>query len=95
MADNSLFLSGDERLVLPIPNTTMKGMRAYFSFPGNMPAQSAKISMENEETSITDIYGGTECREDKIFNLNGTCVGTSESLLPRGVYIKSGKKILK
>lgn len=94
MADMSLFLSGDEKLILPIPETTMKGMRAYFSFPGNVPAQSAKISMENGETSIVEIIEDAGRCEEKVFNLNGSCVGTSLDALPRGVYVKSGKKII-
>lgn len=94
MADMSLFLSGDEKLILPIPETTMKGMRAYFSFPGNVPAQSAKISMENGETSIVEIIEGAGRCEEKVFNINGSCVGTSLDVLPKGIYVKSGKKII-
>lgn len=95
MSDTSLFLSGDERLVYPKLGTTMRGMRAYFSFPGNMPAQSAKIFMDDEETSVTDVYGTQKANVEKIFNINGVYVGMSLETLPKGVYVKAGKKFVK
>lgn len=95
MSDTSLFLSGDERLVYPMRGTTMGGMRAYFSFPGDMPAQSAKIFMGDEETSVADVYGTQKANEEKIFNINGVYVGMSLETLPKGVYVKAGKKFVK
>lgn len=95
MSGTSLFLSGDKGLVYPIPETTMRGMRAYFSFPGNMPAQSAKIFMGDEETSVADVYGTQKANEEKIFNINGVYVGMSLETLPKGVYVKAGKKFVK
>jgi hypothetical protein len=44
----------------------------------------------------TEIKGNTlkYAANGKIYNLNGTCVGTSAENLPKGIYIRDGKKFV-
>ena len=94
LSDISLFLSSTGKLVFPQVNTTMRGMRAYFSFPGNLPANAAAISIDNTETALPDIMGQSEKSKSPVYNIGGIFVGTSLELLPSGIYITGGKKII-
>lgn len=94
LSDISLFLSSSGKLVFPQVDTTMRGMRAYFSFPGNLHANAAEISMDNTETALTEIHVQKEKRENVVYSIGGVQVGMSLESLPKGVYITKGKKIV-
>ncbi len=94
MSRKSLFLSSDGSLIYPDSGTTMRGMRAYFSFPGEMQSNIAKIVIDSDETAISDVVTDYNTSDSGIFNLNGAYVGKDESKLGKGIYIKNRKKVV-
>ncbi len=94
MSRKSLFLSSDGSLIYPDSGTTMRGMRAYFSFPGEMQSNIAKIVIDSDETAISDVVTDDNMSDSGIFNLNGAYVGNDESKLGKGIYIKNRKKVV-
>lgn len=94
MSRKSLFLSSDGSLIYPDSGTTMRGMRAYFSFPGEMQSNIAKIVIDSDETAISDVVTDDNTSDSGIFNLNGAYVGNDESKLGKGIYIKNRKKLV-
>lgn len=94
MSRKSLFLSSDGSLIYPDSGTTMRGMRAYFSFPGEMQSNIAKIVIDSDETAISDVVTDDNTSNSGIFNLNGAYVGKDESKLGKGIYIKNRKKVV-
>ena len=94
MSRKSLFLSSDGSLIYPDSGTTMRGMRAYFSFPGEMQSNIAKIVIDSDETAISDVVTYDNTSDSGIFNLNGAYVGKDESKLGKGIYIKNRKKVV-
>lgn len=94
MSRKSLFLSSDGSLIYPDSGTTMRGMRAYFSFPGEMQSNIAKIVIDSDETAISDVVTDDNTSDSAIFNLNGAYVGKDESKLGKGIYIKNRKKVV-
>ena len=49
---------------------------------------------EGETTGITDIVGDATNASGKVYNLQGVLVGNTTEGLPKGVYIKNGRKII-
>ena len=94
MSRKSLFLSSDGSLIYPDSGTTMRGMRAYFSFPGEMQSNIAKIVIDSDETVISDVVTDDNTSDSGIFNLNGAYVGNDKSKLGKGIYIKNRKKVV-
>ena len=72
--------------------------RATMSYiePANGGASKAKICVigENEPTGITDLVDEAANASDKVYNLQGVVVGNTTEGLPKGVYIKNGRKII-
>lgn len=64
--------------------------------PANGGASKAKICVigEDEPTGITDLVDETANASGKIYNLQGVVVGNTTEGLPKGVYIKNGRKII-
>lgn len=64
--------------------------------PANGGASKAKICVigENEPTGITDLVDEAASASGKIYNLQGVEVGNTTEGLPKGVYIKNGRKII-
>ena len=64
--------------------------------PDNGGASKAKICVigENEPTGITDIADEAANASGKVYNLQGVVVGNTTEGLPKGVYIKNGRKII-
>ncbi len=64
--------------------------------PANGGVSKAKICVigENEPTGITDLVDETANASGKIYNLQGVVVGNTTEGLPKGVYIKNGRKII-
>ncbi len=72
--------------------------RATMSYiePANGGASKAKICVigENEPTGITDLVDETANASGKVYNLQGVVVGNTTEGLPKGVYIKNGRKVI-
>lgn len=72
--------------------------RATMSYivPANGGVSKAKICVigEDEPTGITDLVDEAASASGKIYNLQGVVVGNTTEGLPKGVYIKNGRKII-
>lgn len=72
--------------------------RATMSYiePANGGASKTKICVigENEPTGITDLVDEAANASGKVYNLQGVVVGNTTEGLPKGVYIKNGRKII-
>ena len=56
-------------------------------------SENARIVIDDDETFLLDTLFG-ESSAAPIFNLQGIYMGTDESQLPKGIYIKNGKKVI-
>lgn len=74
----------DDLIILGGENTTYAGARLSFF-----------LDEGGETTGIEDIAGPEAvpyAGDRKVYNLNGMCVGSSSTNLPKGVYVKNGRK---
>ena len=64
--------------------------------PANGGASKVKICVigEDEPTGITDLVDDAANASGKVYNLQGVVVGNTTEGLPKGVYIKNGRKII-
>lgn len=64
--------------------------------PANGGVSKAKICVigEDEPTGITDLVDDAANASGKVYNLQGVVVGNTTEGLPKGVYIKNGRKII-
>ena len=64
--------------------------------PANGGASKAKFCVigEGEATGITDIVDDAANASGKVYNLQGVLVGNTTEGLPKGVYIKNGRKMI-
>lgn len=90
----SLFLTSDGSLMYPDSGTTMRGMRAYFSFPGETQSNVAKIVINGDETVVSDVVKCDNVSNGGLFSLHGAYVGNDETRLGKGIYIKNKKKVV-
>ena len=72
-----------------------RGDMSYIE-PANGGASKAKICVigEDEPTGITDLVDDGANASGKVYNLQGVVVGNTTEGLPKGVYIKNGRKII-
>lgn len=72
-----------------------RGDMSYIE-PANGGASKVKICVigENEPTGITDLADEAASASGKVYNLQGVVVGNTTEGLPKGVYIKNGRKII-
>ena len=72
-----------------------RGDMSYIE-PANGGASKAKICVigEDEPTGITDLVDEAASASGKVYNLQGVVVGNTTEGLPKGVYIKNGRKII-
>ena len=72
--------------------------RATMSYiePANGGASKVKTCVigEDEPTGITDLVDEAASASGKVYNLQGVVVGNTTEGLPKGVYIKNGRKII-
>lgn len=89
-----LFLKTDGKFYVPAEGKeTMKGFRAFFIVPNNTTAAALNLSF-GDATGIDGVAADAE-KNVKVYNVNGQYVGTSLEVLPKGLYIVGGKKVLK
>ncbi len=91
----NLFVAKDGNLNIPIAGgETIYGMRAYVAIPNGSSAKTISLDFgEGEITGINILNCGQT--NGGIYNLSGQYVGTSMDKLDKGVYITSGKKVIK
>ena len=72
-----------------------RGDMSYIE-PANGGVSKAKICVigENEPTGITDLVDEAANASGKVYNLQGVVVGNTTEGLPKGVYIKNGRKVI-
>lgn len=72
-----------------------RGDMSYIE-PDNGGASKVKICVigEDEPTGITDLVDEAASASGKVYNLQGVVVGNTTEGLPKGVYIKNGRKII-
>ncbi len=70
---------------------TLKGMRGYFVIP---TGRMLRISLNGDLTDIINILDERPA-DNKIYTLQGICVGTDWDKLPTGLYIVNGQKRIK
>lgn len=72
-----------------------RGDMSYIE-PANGGASKAQICVigEDEPTGITDLVDEAANASGKVYNLQGVVVGNTTEGLPKGVYIKNGRKII-
>lgn len=72
-----------------------RGDMSYIE-PDNGGASKVKICVigEDEPTGITDLVDEAVNASGKVYNLQGVVVGNTTEGLPKGVYIKNGRKII-
>ena len=92
-ASTSYILVSGGNLVNPQENTTMKGMRAYFTYTKTGQV-APRVVIDGVETALTEVISSEEISDGRIYNLRGMYVGNDESKLAKGVYIMNGKKIV-
>lgn len=97
--EEKLFIT-DNEFWYSVGKTTMKAYRCYFdlrdvlsSYYGEASSAKVNIRLVDIPTSITNVKVVTEGAE--VYSINGTLVSRKGiSSLPKGVYIKNGKKII-
>jgi len=97
---NAVYLATDGYLKKQTGSKKMKGMRAYFVLPSSSQAKDCTFVFEEPEDEISlyvpAVAASVEGFEDnRIYNLNGLLMGTDESQLPKGIYVKNGRKFVK
>ena len=72
-----------------------KGTKDYI-VPASGGASKVKFCVigEDEPTGITDMVDDAANASGKVYNLQGVVVGNTTEGLPKGVYIKNGRKII-
>ena len=96
---NSLVYSVNEKTYVPPLRYYMtmwdKNAKDYI-VPTSGGASKVKFCVigEDEPTGITDMVDDAANASGKIYNLQGVVVGNTTEGLPKGVYIKNGRKII-
>ena len=72
----------------------LRGLRAYFVVPTTADATALRISVDGTTTGIDAIDTPDASADAAVYNLQGQRVGTNLDSLPRGVYIRQGKKFI-
>ena len=102
---NSLFIRDNKFYAVTSDNSTMKGLRGYFTITGyefvpynNAAPANVVFTIGGEETSIEGIsVNGNETVNGDVYTLSGIYMGRAESVmqtLPRGIYLINNKKVI-
>ena len=89
------FIGSGNKFYYPSNTNPMRAFRAYFTLPKG--ATTAKVGMSFDEdmgvaTGIVAVDGGAV--DGRIYSMSGQYVGTSTQGLPRGLYIRDGRKFV-
>lgn len=96
----SYYLTAGNTIKKFIPGSTMKAFHAYFIPNKPNAAMARSISIDGMTTAIEDVEWGDgnpflTPTDNRIYNLKGQMVGNDLELLPKGLYIVNGKKVIK
>ena len=96
----SYYLTAGNTIKPFVPGSLMKAFHAYFVPNTPNAARARAISIDGMTTAIEDIEWGDgnpflAPTDNRIYNLEGQMVGTNLELLPKGMYIINGKKVIK
>ena len=96
---NSFVYNKNEKACVPPLRYYMtiqdKGTKDYIvSTSGGASKVKFCVIGEDEPTGITDMVDDAANASGKIYNLQGVVVGNTTEGLPKGVYIKNGRKII-
>lgn len=97
---NKLYLGSNNTLYYPSKDVTIRSFRAYFDVnAGGSEVKSFVLNFgdEDDETGIREMLN-VECQTpNEVYDLSGRKVSVSSvgSVLPKGVYIVNGKKVIK
>ena len=96
---DGLFIS-DDKFWYSTGKTNIKAFRGWFELGAVLDKETdfgARISffVDQETTSIKDIYMSNSCKNGKVYTLSGQLIGddTPSGRLPKGIYIVNGKKL--
>ena len=89
------FIGSGNKFYYPSNTNPMRAFRAYFTLPAG--TTEAKVGMSFDEdmgvaTGIVAVDGGAV--DGRIYSMSGQYVGTSTQGLPRGLYIRDGRKFV-
>lgn len=89
------FIGSGNKFYYPSNTNPMRAFRAYFKLPAG--TTEAKVGMSFVEdmgvaTGIVAVDGGAV--DGRIYSMSGQYVGTSTQGLPRGLYIRDGRKFV-
>lgn len=87
-------LGADNMFFKAKAGTKMKGFRAFFLVPNNVPSNALKAVIDGTATGIEDLVIDGVKANGHVYNLNGQYVGNSLNGLQPGLYIQNGKKIV-
>lgn len=87
-----LYVDTDCQLFQPSETTTMKGYSAYFALSTTL-AEKPELVVDSKPTAISSPSVETSSSGD-IYNLSGQRMNMSADKLPKGIYIKNGKKFI-
>ena len=88
---NVLFLGEGNKLYYPNVTNELKAFHAYFE---TSTGNSANICIDGISSGITTASIDNINDNSMIYNVSGQSVGTSLEQLPKGVYVRSGNKII-
>lgn len=88
------FLGEGNKFFKAQAETKMKGFRAFFLVPNNVPSNALKAVIDGTATGIEDLVIDGVKANGHVYNLNGQYVGNSLNGLQSGIYIQNGKKIV-
>ena len=88
---NVLFLGENNKLFYPNVTNDLKAFRAYFITTSE---EAANICIDGITSNITTATIDSPTGDQRIYNVNGQIVGTNTSTLPKGVYVRSGNKVI-
>ena len=96
-ADGSYYLSANNTIRPLASGGTIKGFRAYFEPNTPNAAQARAISIDGVVTAIEDFPLADDLfvPTGKVYTVSGQYVGDDLEVLPKGMYIVNGKKVIK
>lgn len=90
----AVFLGAGNQFFKAQAGTEMKGFRAFFLVPNNVPNSAVKVVIDGTATGIEDLVIDGVKANGRVYNLNGQYVSNSLNGLQPGIYIQNGKKIV-
>lgn len=95
--DGSYYLTANNTIKPLSSGGTIKAFRAYFEPVTPNAVKARAVNIDGMTTAIEEIEGGEELfgQSGKAYNINGQYVSDDLNVLPKGVYVINGKKIIK